>query len=81
MKDFFYLAAYLFLIWCFAVSLFMALSTVNSEQPNTAEADLQTSALVAEYWTPCEAPHPDVACWRSGQAIVCLPLPHNEENE
>lgn len=32
------------------------------------------AALRAEPWTPCEAPRPDVACWRSGHTIVCLPL-------
>ena len=41
----------------------------------------QAPALAPVSWTPCEAPRPDVACWRSGQAVVCLPLPHNEENE
>ena len=79
MKDYFFsLVAYLFLIWCFTVSLFMVLSTVNSEQPNTAEADPQ--APVA--WTPCEAPRPDVECWRSGHTIACLPLtPEHPRND
>ena len=36
--------------------------------------DLAPVALTAEAWTPCEAPRPDVACWRSGHTIVCLPL-------
>ena len=30
-------------------------------------------ALTAEVWTPCEPPRPDVDCWRSGHAVVCLP--------
>jgi hypothetical protein len=51
-------------------------------QSVATEAAPQTSALVAEYWTPCEAPRPDVACWRSpSRAVVCLPLPHNEETK
>ena len=29
--------------------------------------------LTAEVWTPCEPPRPDVTCWRSGHAVVCLP--------
>jgi hypothetical protein len=77
MKDYlFSLASYFFAIcaiWCFAVALIMLISSVLSEQPNTAEPGSQTSALTAEYWLPCEAPRPDVACWRSGQAVVCLP--------
>lgn len=32
------------------------------------------SALVAEHWTPCEPPRVDVECWRSGHAVVCLPV-------
>ena len=74
MKDYFFaLASYLFLIWCFTVAVFMLISAVTSEQPNTAEPGSQTSALTAEAWTPCDPPRPDVACWRSGQAVVCLP--------
>ena len=35
-------------------------------------------ALRAEAWIPCEAPRPDVECWRSGHTIVCLPLTPEE---
>ena len=39
-------------------------------------------ALRAEAWTPCEAPRPDVECWRSGHTIVCLPLtPEHPRND
>jgi hypothetical protein len=45
--------------------------------------DLAPVALTPVRWTPCEAPRPDVECWHTGagQAVVCLPLSRNEENE
>ena len=52
-------------------------------QSVATEAAPQTSALISMHWTPCEPPRPGVECWRSGSghAVVCLPLPHNEEME
>ncbi len=63
------LVSCLWLIWCFAVALALD-AAYNSV---SAEPGSQTSALTAEAWTPCDPPRPDVACWRSGQAVVCLP--------
>lgn len=39
------------------------------------------SALLPERWTPCEPPRPGVECWRSGHAVVCLPLTPAEEKK
>lgn len=45
--------------------------------PSTAPAPA-SSAPTAEYWHPCEPPRSDVECWRSGHAVVCLPLTPKE---
>jgi hypothetical protein len=80
MKDYlFSLASYLFALVSFTVALIMLISSVPSEQPNAAEPGPQTPALTNMRWTPCEAPRPDVECWRSGQAVVCLPLTPTKE--
>ena len=47
-------------------------------QSVATEAAPAPSALITEYWTPCEAPRPDVECWRSGHTVVCLPLTPEE---
>ena len=69
-------------IFCItAVSVPLILSAFF-KQTDATEADPAPVALIAVYWTPCEAPRPDVACWRGGgRAVVCLPLSRNEENE
>ena len=65
--------------FCLTVVSVAIMLSVDSEQAAiVAKHAAQTSALTAVSWTPCEAPRPDVACWRSGQAVVCLPLTPEE---
>lgn len=71
-----------FVVVLFAVGVFgitlVAISTVTKRAGAPAPAP---SALTAEVWKPCEPPRPGVECWRSGHAVVCLPLPPTEEKK
>ena len=69
-----------FIVGSFVVAVFGIAFVVVSMVTTRAEApDPAPSALTAEYWTPCEPPRPGVECWRSGHAVVCLPLTPTEE--
>lgn len=61
----------------FGIAL-VAVGTVTKRAGAPAPAP---SALTAEVWKPCEPPRPGVECWRSGHAVVCLPLPPTEEKK
>lgn len=61
-----------------AISVAIMVSVDSEQAAIAAKHALPASALTPVSWTPCEAPRPDVACWRSGQAVVCLPLTPEE---
>jgi hypothetical protein len=60
------------------VAFFFGVLT-GSAPPRAEAPDPAPAALRAEAWTPCDPPRPDVACWRSGHAVVCLPLTPTKE--
>lgn len=77
MKPFDHLMVGLLTGTIFAIA-FVVVSMVTKRAEAPAPAP---SALTAEVWTPCEPPRPGVECWRSGHAVVCLPLTPTEEKK
>jgi hypothetical protein len=61
-----------------AISVAIMISVDSEQAAIVAKHAPAPVAITAVSWTPCEAPRPDVACWRSGQAVVCLPLTPEE---